>query len=336
MALAAGLCVLGLENKVQAILLIGPLPLLVMPFGSARSASVSFWKNTRLSWLLTGAAAIAAISVASAAWPLIALGFDRTLLDAAQLYPLLLGRFGLYQVALVILIGGCIIAFASTWRVSTAETLTSMCAIVAAASIALLALDIEYNANNVIAVLNPLEKMLVFADAGTIDTTNGSSVWGIPFLLFDGVASVLARYTFALHSSPRPTVFLTWLIVPGIVVAWRRGERSAAIQALALLLAAIGVDALGTRRGLKAEYFIFTDPLIILAGAILLDRLRDLSVHKRAYPIAVVLFGLHIAIGQAHPIRYAFLQRGPEPVCKWGWYYLPQLPLPWCPIRAQP
>ena len=34
MAVAAGLCVLGLENKVQAILLIGVLPLLLLPFGS--------------------------------------------------------------------------------------------------------------------------------------------------------------------------------------------------------------------------------------------------------------------------------------------------------------
>src|ERR1700704_3568716 len=41
MAVAAGLCVLGLENKVQAILLIAALPLLVMPFGSAGSASVA-------------------------------------------------------------------------------------------------------------------------------------------------------------------------------------------------------------------------------------------------------------------------------------------------------
>src|ERR1700694_1964136 len=40
MAVAAALCVLGLENKVQAILLIGVLPLLVIPFGSADSASV--------------------------------------------------------------------------------------------------------------------------------------------------------------------------------------------------------------------------------------------------------------------------------------------------------
>ena len=102
----------------------------------------------------------------------------------------------------------------------------------------------------------------------------GSSLSGILWLLLDGIASVLARYTFVLHSSPRPTVFLTWLIVPGIVYAWSRGEKRTAIQALVLLLAATGIDALGVRRGLKSEYFIFTDPLIILAGAILLDSPR--------------------------------------------------------------
>jgi hypothetical protein len=334
MAVAAGLCVLGLENKVQAILLIGALPLLVMPFGGAQSASVAFWRNARSGWLATGVAAVAAIVAASAAWPLISIGFDRSLLDAAHFQPLLLGRFGIYQAALLMLIGGCMIAYAAIWRVSATETLASISAIAAGASVALLALDLAYNPGNVIAVVNPLEKMLTFADAGTTDIANGAGLSGILLLLLDGIASVVARYTFVLHSSPRPTVFLTWLIVPGIIFAWRRGERLAAIEALALMLAAIGIDALGVRRGLKSEYFIFTDPLIILAGAILLCSLSELRFHKWAYPLAAVLFGLHIAIGQAEPIKYAFMRRGPESICEWNRYYLPLLPLPWCKSPA--
>jgi hypothetical protein len=336
MAVAAGLCVLGLENKVQAILLIAALALLVMPFGTATSASVAFWRNTRSSWLATGVAAVAAIAAAWAARPLISIGFDRSLLDAAHFHPLLLGRFGIYQVALLVLIGACMIVYAAIWRVSAAETLASISAVAAGASITLLALDLEYNPSNVIAVVNPLEKMLTFADAGTTDIASGSGLSGILLLLLDGIASVVARYTFVLHSSPRPTVFLTWLIVPGIIVAWRRGERLAAIQALALVLAAIGIDALGVRRGLKSEYFIFTDPLIILAGAILLDSMTDLRFHKWAYPAAAVLFALHIAVGQAEPIKYAFMRKGPESICEWNRYYLPLLPLPWCkfpPVR---
>src|SRR6202022_4051440 len=334
MAIAAGLCVLGLENKVQAILLIAPLPLLVMPFGGAGSASVAFWRDTRSGWLATGATAVAAIAGASAAWPLISTGFDRALLDAAHFHPLLLGGFGIFAAGLLVLIGGCMTAYAAIWRVSATETLASIFAMAAGASIALLALDLEYNTGNVIAVFNPLEKMLTFADAGTTDAANGSNLFGMMLLLLDGVGSVLARYSFVLHSSARPTVFLTWLIAPGIILAWRRGERHAAIQALALLLAAIGIDALGVRRGLKSEYFIFTDPLIILAGAILLDCLRDLRFHKWAYPVGAALFVLHIAVGQAEPIKYAFMRRGPEPICEWNRHYMPLLPLPWCPGRS--
>jgi hypothetical protein len=333
MAAAAALCVFGLENKVQAILLIGALPILILPFGSAAGASMTFWRTSPLRWLATFIAAIAAIAAASAAWPIIATGFDRALLEAAQFRPLLLGRFGIYQAALLILIGGCMVAYAVIWRVSVAETLASMFAISAGALTMLLALDLVYNASNLIAVVNPLEKMLTFADADTTDAASGSGLTGI-LLLLNGIASVLARYTFVLHSSPRPTVFLTWLIVPGIVYAWRRGERRAAVQALLLLLAATGIDALGVRRGLKSEYFVFTDPLIILAGAVLLDSLGDLRFHKWTWPVGAALFVLHIAIGQAEPIKYAFMRRGPEPICEWNRHYLPLLPLPWCPIRS--
>jgi hypothetical protein len=332
MGFAAAMCVLGLENKVQVILLISALPVLVLPFGGAESKSVSFWRETRSGWATALIAAVAAVAAASAARPLVTTGFDRTLLDAAQFHPLLLGRFGIYQGALLVLIAVCMMAYATIWRISASETLASMTAIAAGALMALLALNIEYNASNVIAVFNPLEKMLTFADADTAAAASGSGLSGIPWLVFDGIASVVARYTLVLHPSPRPTVFLVWLIVPGIISAWWRGKRQIAVQALLLLLAATGIDALGVRRGLKSEYFIFTDPLIILAGAILLDSLTNLRFHKWTYPVAVVLFGLHIAIGQAEPVKYAFMRRGPESICEWNRYYLPLLPLPWCPV----
>jgi hypothetical protein len=330
MGCAAALCVIGLENKVQSILLISALPLIILPFGGPKSASVAFWRRAHSalpSAILAAAAATAAIW---AVWPLIVTGFDPAL-DAAHFRPLLLGRYGIYQAALVLLIIGCMIIYAALWRISTMETLASVSAMVLGAALALLVLDLEYNARNVIAVFNPLEKMLTFADANTAAAASGSSPLAILGLVLDGLASVFARYTFVLHSSPRPTVFLTWLIAPGIVVAWSRGERQVSLQALVLLLAAIGIDALGVRRGLKSEYFIFTDPLIILAGAILLDCLTDLRFHRWASAVAIILFGLHIAVGQAEPIKYAFMRRGPERICEWNLYYMPLMPLHWCP-----
>src|SRR5882724_5894887 len=298
LAVAAALCVFGLENKVQAILLIGILPVLILPFGSAQGASVAFWRHPRSGWAAAIMAAVAAMAAAWAAWPLIVTGFDCALLDAAQFHPLLLGRFGIYQAALIVLIGGCMIAYAMIWRIGAAETLASMLAIAAGALLALLALNIEYNAGNVIAVFNPLEKMLAFADADTAAAVGESGLSGVLWLLLDGIASVLARYS------------------------------------LVLQLAAAAVDALGVRRGLKSEYFIFTDPLIILAGAIMLDSFTDLRFHKWAYPVALALLGLHIAVGQAEPVKYAFMRRGPEPICEWNRHYLPLLRLPWCPATA--
>lgn len=334
MAVAAALCVLGLENKVQAILLIGVLPLAILPFGSVESASVAFWRDRSSRWLVAGLAAIVAIAALWTASPLVLTGLDRNLLDAAQFHPLLLNRFGIYQAALLLLVGGGIIAYAAIWRVTPAETLVSMFALAAGASVALLALNLNYNTSNVIAVVNPLEKMLTFADTTTSNAAGGSSLAAVVLLLADGLASVIARYSFVLHSSPRPTVFLTWLILPGIVYGWRRGERQAALQALVLMLAAIGIDTLGVRRGLKAEYFIFTDPLIILAGAVLLDSLHELRFHRWAHPIAATLFGLHIAVSQAEPVKYTFKRTGPESTCEWNRYYMPLLPLPWCPPPA--
>jgi hypothetical protein len=329
-AAAAALCVLGLENKVQAILLIGALPFIILPFGGTGSASVAFWRNTPASWLAAAVAAILAIAALWAAWPLISVGLDRALLDAARFHPLLLGRYGVYQAALLVLIGACMIVYAGVWRVSATETLASMSAVAAGAAIALLALDVAYNASNVIAAINPLEKMVTFADAATSDAAHGSALSAL-MLLFDSLGAVLARYTFVLYSSARPTIFLIWLIIPGIVHAWRRGERQTALQALILLLVATGIDALGVRRGLKTEYFIFTDPLIVLSGALLLDRLRDLRFATWTYPIAVVLLLLHFTVGQAEPAKLAFKQTGPESVCEWSAAYIPLLPLPWCP-----
>lgn len=326
---AAALCVAGLENKVQAILLIGALPFLVLPFGSAASPSTGFW-NGQGRWLAAAVAAMAAGVTVWTAWPLVAVGLDRALLTSFGLRPILFGGFGYYQAALLLLILSCMIFYAWMWRISASETVASVAAVAAGAALALLLLDLDYDSRNVIAVFNPLEKMLTFADPSTADAADAAGPGAALLLLVQGLGSVLARYTFLLHPSARPTVFLIWLIVPGLVIAWRRGERLLTLQAMLLLLAATGIDTLGVRRGLKTEYFVFTDPLIILSGALLLDRLSDLARHRLALPIGYTLVVLHIAIGQAEPFKYATKRTGPESVCQWRGYYLPLLQLPWC------
>src|SRR4051795_3332944 len=192
-ALAAFLCVLGMDNKVQAVLPIAALPFILLPFGGPGSASVAFWRSPAMAWPSTALAAIAAGVAAWAAWPLIGVGFDRALLEAAHFHPFLLGRFGVYQAALLAVIAGCMIAYAALWRVTASETIASMFAVAAGGLIALQLMNLEFNSSNVIAVFNPLEKMLSFTDASTAELANGASLGGILGALSEGVASVLAR-----------------------------------------------------------------------------------------------------------------------------------------------
>ncbi|CCD87922.1 conserved membrane protein of unknown function [Bradyrhizobium sp. ORS 285] len=329
--LAAMLCMLGLTNKVHAILLVAAIPVLVLPFGSERGASAAFWRTSR-AWAAVLVAALAAIIAASAAWPLLAAGFDPANATAAGLKPLLLGRFGIYQLALLGVIAACMVLYARLWRVSAAETLVALLMAVAGASLGLLSLDLSDDINDVVVVLNPLEKMITYVDAPEA----AGSLSGAIGLLLSGLLGVIRRYTFVLQPSARPTVFLIWLIIPGIVVALRRGERQVALQAALLMLAVIGIDTLGVRRGLKVEYFVLTDPLIIIAGVILLERLADVSFSRFAYPIGATLLVLHVGISQAEPVKMALKRQGPETVCEWHDYYMPRLELPWCPPASPP
>ncbi len=85
------------------------------------------------------------------------------------------------------------------------------------------------------------------------------------------------------------------------------------------------------RRGLKAEYWIFTDPLIIMAGALLLAHLAPIRSHRFALPVSILLMVVTIVIGQSGALRTALLRAPPQPICEWNRSYLPLMPLPFCP-----
>jgi hypothetical protein len=329
LALAALLCMLGLENKVHAILPIAALPMMILPFGSAAGASTSFWKQDPRRWLAAAAVAVTTLLILWLSLPLIRTGFDPVAMAATlPARSLFSGRPGLYQAGVLAWTAVAMVVFSIVWKVSIAESIAAMFALVLGICAALLVLDISYYDANVVTVMNPLERMSGFADLSPLSGGGGFFAM-LGLLALDG-ARVLLRYTFVLSSSPRPTVFLIWFIVPGIVYAWRRGERQAALQAAVLMLSVLGIDAVGMRRGLKDEYFIFTDPFIIIAGAVLLDRMNALRFHRWAYPIGVILVALHVVVGQAEPIKHAFARRGAEGICEWRSQYLPLLQLPWC------
>ncbi len=332
LAAAASLCILGLENKVHAVLLIAALPLMVQPFGSDSSKSAAFWFSGARSWLAVLVMGIVAGLLVWISMPVIAAGFGPAALAFLSFRPLAGG--GAYQVALLIWISLGVVVFARTWNVNAAETIATMFAIVAGAALGLLALDLEYDVRNAVIVMNPLEQMLNFADLSPL-SSSGGGFFGLVGLLAVDALRVLLRYTFILSPSPRPTVFLVWLVLPGIIYAWRRGDKQVAVQATLLMLCAMGIETLEMRRGLKAEYLIFTDPLIIIAGAVLLDRMSDLRFRRWAYPIGAVLIVMHVSITQMQAVKHVLLQRGPEEICEWNQYYLSLMPVPWCDLPSK-
>lgn len=326
LGVAAFMCVAALSSKVHAILLIGALPVLLLPFGSAASESVAPWRSFRTSRLPLAALLALAIASLAAAMPLIREGLDpRIATTSIRLFlPL---PFGALSSAILVWLAAGMIVFAKVWRVSTTETIAALLAIAAGAALGLCVLWIGHHPFNSAAVMNPLELMLSwstpYSGEGSIDKLGNSFLGDI------GLA--LARYSFVLAPSSRPTVFLAWLIVPAIVYAWRRGEIQLALQALTLIAVAFALDTLGMRRGLKAEYWIFTDPLIILAGALLLERLVPLRQHRFALPIGIALIAAHLLIGQSGAARSALMRRPPTPICEWNRAHLPLMPVPFCP-----
>lgn len=326
LGVAALLCVLALTNKAHAILLIAAFPVLLLPFGSAESASVKPWRDFRSALLPLSVLAATACAALLAATPLIVEGLDPQVAAEGSIANFLGLPLGLLSAIIALWLAAGVVAFAIVWRVSAAETLATFLAIIAGAALGLLALAIVHQPLNSVAVMNPLERMLGWAVPGTANSNAGL----FALLPYD-FAVMLARLTFVLAPSSRPAVFLVWLIVPGIVYAWLRGERQLALQTIALVAVAFGIDTLGMRRGLKAEYWIFTDPLIIIAGALLLDRFKGWHGHRLALPVALALMIVHVGVGQSGAVRTALLRAGPGPICEWNRYYLPLMPVPFCP-----
>lgn len=316
--LAALLTTLAAENKVQAILLICALPMMVLPFGQRRDEDGSFWRQSRRAWPAVTAVVLAAAFLAAAAAPLVALALAPGALASVAMQPAFRAPLGTYHAVVTgyILLG--ILAFSGIWRVGILETVATIAAVIAGCALGLLVLYLSYSSQVVTVVLNPIEKLFEFATWSQIDLRETKTVFTGEMArhLMDGFFSTLARRTFILDTSPRPTIFLEWLVIAMAVIAWRRSEHKLVLQIMVLMTAVWGIDTIGMLRGLKLEYFILTDPLVIIAAALLLARLVDLRNHRWTYPIGATLIAAHFTVSQAEPVKHMFKRSGPEGSCE--------------------
>ena len=87
-------------------------------------------------------------------------------------------------------------------------------------------------------------------------------------------------------------------------------------QVAPLMLTVWGVDTLSMGRGLKQEYFTLTDPLIIIAAALLIAQLVDLQYHRWTYRLGALLIAANAVVSQFEPVKHAYLRKeGPEIWC---------------------
>jgi hypothetical protein len=179
-------------------------------------------------------------------------------------------------------------------------------------------------------VINPFEHLQFWADA-----TGDRSAGPFRFLedLLHGLRVVAVTRTFLLDSSARPTIFLEWFAIGATWLAWRRGNRWLALQTGVLVAAAWGMDSISAIRGLKQQYFILTDPLIVIAAALLLANLPELRAGRRSLQLGILLASLHVSISLAEPIKHSFQIGKPLAYCVDNFPYMKRiLRFPYCPI----
>ena len=142
---------------------------------------------------------------------------------------------------------------------------------------------------------------------------------------------MLARVTFVLHTSTRPAIFVQWFVIAGLVVAIRRREWRLVLPVAALMLCAWGIDTLDMGRGLKQEYFNFTDPLVIIAAALLLAHLASLQNHRWTYALGMALIAVTVVMSQAEPVKRLLRHDSPEVICDFYAYAARVEKFPTCP-----
>ena len=326
-AAAALLMTLAMLNKIQILFVVAALPVLLAPFGP-ETVQCTFWKRSPAALAAAGVGVLAALAAVWAASGLIGFGLATYATPTLSL-PHLALRGTTYWTLIALWLGLGMVTYTVVWRVPPLEALTSACAVAVGISVGLLALYLRYQPNDVMVVFHPLEQMYVWGSSTAPQLANGSFGARLMYLI-GALGGLLARGTFFLSSSPRPTIFLEWFVIAATVYAWRRGERRVVLQVCALMATVYGVDMLGMARGLKQEYFLLTDPLVIIAAAWLMVRVPGLSTHRWAYPVGVALIAVHVVISQAEPVKHIFRTDGPEVLC--GLYnYTPRVEhLPVC------
>ena len=291
----AGLCAaLAIVTKVQALLSALAIPVIALAFALVPADEREEARASQ-EWNVAAVAIALAVALAWPALSLLAQGFA----GGASYGPIGGGLSGVYQWLIALWVAGAMIAYAIAYRVSVSGMVAAIAALVVGIELGLLSLDIRYHVRNVIAVANPVEHVFESATFATPTLTNEPQMLTGAFalVLAKGIVQSLALHSFIFSTSARPTLLLEWFAFVGAIVLWRRGQRRLPIQVALLIVTAWGLDAVFSLRSLQTPYFAYTDPLLILAAALVLAHSPDLQARRWAQHAAIASAGDNVGVG---------------------------------------
>jgi hypothetical protein len=149
--------------------------------------------------------------------------------------------------------------------------------------------------------------------------------------LVKGVVHSLALHSFVFSTSARPTLLLEWFAIVGAIVLWRRGERRLPMQVALLIVTAWALDAVFSLRSLQTPYFAYTDPLLILAAALVLAHLPELPARRWAQHAAIALLVVTVVWAHLEPVKAVLRHNTPQEACVWLPAHVTLIHFPFCP-----
>ena len=332
---AALLISLALTEKVQALLPALTIPVIALAFGKDER-DMNAPEVSRGAWLRTTSLCLLALALAVPTIALIEAGL--TGMASSHLFqyrPLFDGWHGLYQWLLVAYLGLSMLLYASIWRVRPLDTASGLLAVHVGLALGLLALYARYNLNVVIPVMNPVEHLHAVSGApgANLPTT---SIAMLASQLLNGLGKALAVHTFFLSPSHRPTLLIEWLALFAAALLWRRGEKQVALQILIVLLAGFAVDVSFTLRAMKIYYAPYTDPFIVLAGAIALTQFSSELMGVKAQRAILISMIAYVSWGNVESYRAAYGGHSKGKLCGVAAQFVKRVNIPDCPASSKP
>lgn len=330
----AGACAsLAVVEKVQAMLPALAIPMIAVAFGvNTKKLAVPCRDRLDSNRWAAVAIVVAAIVIAYPAGMLLWQGMAAR--PSIAIYRSLGGGLsGLYQLLVAFWVVGAMLLYAGVWRTSATETIAAIAALALGVGLGLLSLYLRYDLLDIAAVANPIEHMFAFGIGGAPTLAGEQHVLSRAMVvaLAEGIGRSLAMHTFVLSPSARPTLLLEWFAIGGVVVLWRHHEHKFAMQVALLLFTVWGLDAIFTLHGLQTGYFVYTDPLLILAAALVLTRFPALQTRKGAQNMGLALLVVYIVWAHLEPVKAALLLHDhPRSACAWLPGMLSRVQFPFC------